>query len=325
MGKIQTFRSKSGCGTGKNTTRIPEANLGAEIERLVDASTSVNTNKLYATGIASFETFRLEYGLDPIWPRPLTHVTTFIAYLSLKNKAYNTVNCYISAINFKCKLQSSQQFSQNFLVQKMLEGLKRSKKSKDARLPISEKLLFRIINNLKFICCSKYEADLFASAFSVAFYGLLRVGELVLNKTWQAHQVIGIENISLKYDGETEVAEICLPFSKTDQYGIGTTIKIVQTNSSCCPLKLLKEYLHQRPCIKGQLYIHFGGRPVTRYQFASILNKSLQSLGIKDSSAFRTHSFRIGAASDLFEKGKSENEIMRLGRWKSNAFRCYIR
>ena len=148
----------------------------------MDTSVSVNTNRLYQTGIASFEAFRVEYDLNPIWPPPLSHVTTFIAYLSLNNKAYSTVNCYVSAINFKSKLQASSQFLKKFLVQKMLEGLKRSKKSKDTRLPISEKLLLRIINRLEAICSSKYEADLFASAFSLAFYGLLRVGEIVLNK-----------------------------------------------------------------------------------------------------------------------------------------------
>ena len=64
---------------------------------------------------------------------------------------------------------------------------------------------------------------------------------------------------------------------------------------------------------------------MTRNQFAAVLNKALQSLGIKNSDSFRTHSFRIGCASDLFEKGASEQENMRLGRWKSNAFQGYIR
>lgn len=295
------------------------------MQRLVDASVSVNTNRLYQTGIASFEAFRVEYDLNPMWPPPVPHVTTFIAYLSLKNKAYSTVNCYVSAINFKSKLQAGSQFSQNFLVQKMLEGLKRSKKSQDSRLPISEKLLFRIINKLEAICCSKYEAHLFASAFSLAFYGLLRVGEVVLNKAWQAHQVIGPNNILLKNEGGKEVAELRLPFTKTDQYGVGARVKILQTNTNYCPIRLLKLYLQQRPNTGGQLYCHFGGNPVTRYQFAAVLNKALKALGIKDSDSFRTHSFRIGCASDLFEKGTSEQEIMRLGRWKSNAFQGYIR
>ena len=78
----------------------------------------------------------------------------------------------------------------------MLEGFQRLKQPSDSKLPITEELLDRIIRNLPNVCTSFYEADLFSSAFSVAFHGLLRVGEIVLRKSWQKHQVIGIEHES---------------------------------------------------------------------------------------------------------------------------------
>jgi hypothetical protein len=125
----------------------------------------------------------------------LSHITTFIAYLSLNGKAYKTVNCYLSAINFQCKSLQQSDFSQNILVQKML-GFQRLKQPSDTRLPITEELLDRIIRNLPNVCTSFYEADLFSSAFSVAFHSLLRVGEIILSKSCQKHQVIGIEHES---------------------------------------------------------------------------------------------------------------------------------
>jgi hypothetical protein len=148
----------------------------------------------------------------------------------------------LSAINFQCKSLQQSDFSQSFLVQKMLEGLKRLKKPSDSRLPITEELLDRIICNLPNVCTSFYEADLFSSAFSVAFHGLLRVGEIVLSKSWQKHQVIVIEHVRFDVaSNKQEIVRITIPFSKTDQYGYGATVEIKENKSSICPVYLLKK------------------------------------------------------------------------------------
>jgi hypothetical protein len=39
-------------------------------------------------------------------------------------------------------------------------------------------LLKRLIQSLPFVCTSVYESTMFASAFSMCFFGLLRVGEI---------------------------------------------------------------------------------------------------------------------------------------------------
>ena len=54
------------------------------------------------------------------------------------------------------------------------------------------------------------------------------------------------------------------------------------------------------------------------------LHKCLSVCGL-DSSRYKGHSFRIGAASLVVEKGLSDSQIRAMGRWNSNAFRKYIR
>ena len=44
-----------------------------------------------------------------------------------------------------------------------------------------------------------------------------------------------------------------------------------------------------------------------------------------DTSRYKGHSFRIGAASHAADKGFSDAQIRTLGRWKSDAFHLYIR
>ena len=68
----------------------------------------------------------------------------------------------------------------------------------------------------------------------------------------------------------------------------------------------------------------FIGRTVTRYQFSVVLYQALRGMGI-DSSKIKTHSFQIGAASCHFERGTPHEGIKRVSRWKSDAFKTYIR
>ena len=71
------------------------------------------------------------------------------------------------------------------------------------------------------------------------------------------------------------------------------------------------------------VYVHFDGSNLTRYQFNSVLLKTLQFCG--PSEHIRSHSFRIGGASELSRRGVTESKIKRWGRWNSNAYSSYIR
>jgi hypothetical protein len=51
----------------------------------------------------------------------------------------------------------------------------------DSCLPITRDILVSLITVLPSACTSQYETKLFKAAFSVAFHGLLRIGELAIN------------------------------------------------------------------------------------------------------------------------------------------------
>jgi hypothetical protein len=76
--------------------------------------------------------------------------------------------------------------------------------------------------------------------------------------------------------------------------------------------------------VTGALYCHANGKPITRYQFSAVLRKVLISDGIQ-SDNFKSHSFRIGTASEASVNGISDSKIMELGRWKSQAVKNYLR
>lgn len=301
---------------------ISLAALRGETSRLLNSSVSTNTRETYHTGLDAFLNFLNLHNFPEIWPPPLSHVTQFIAYLSLTGKAWSTARTYLSAVGFKCKLLGCEDITSHFMVQKMLEGMKRLKTVKDARLPITIDLLKNIINALPAICSSHFETLLFRAAFCLAFFGFLRVGELTVGRQNDTSRVFHHNHVNIVENRHH--IELTIPYSKTDQLGVGKTIVIPETGCQVCPLFHMRIYLQNRPNVHGPFFCHFGGKPLTRYQFTAVLSKVLTFLGV-DTKLYKSHSFRIGAASFYHLKGESDEQIKIMGRWKSRAFQTYIR
>lgn len=207
-----------------------------------------------------------------------------------------------------------------FIVRKMLEGMRRLKPSKDTRLPITSELLGQLISVLDRICHSDFESALFKAAFALAFHAFLRVGEITVNSGLAGHALL-LENVT---DVDPHTFELFLPHSKTDQCGKGSRILVKCVQGNTCPVNLLRQYVKVRPKTTGLLFIHFGGLPLTRYQFTKVLHKCLSILGI-DSTTYKSHSFRIGAATAAAINGASDSAIKLMGRWSSDAYKSYIR
>lgn len=64
---------------------------------------------------------------------------------------------------------------------------------------------------------------------------------------------------------------------------------------------------------------------MTKYQVESVFNMLLEKLAGLDTKLYKTHSFRIGAASNAWASGASQQSIAIEGRWKSSCLLNYIR
>lgn len=285
---------------------------------------SVNTRRTYQQSLAVFLDFRKSLSITDSWPIPLDHITQFIAYLSLNRFSPSSVKCYVSGLNFYHKLKNFYDLTQVFVVRKLLDGIKRSKSPvPDARLPITYDILKKLIANLPIICNSKYEGILFSTAFILSFFAFLRVGEVTVpNKDTIAGHTIKVENICCN----DEIIQLHLHSSKNDQFGKGIILTITkQVDTDFCPVRHLNKYLALRPKIGGPLFCHYGGKPLTRYQFTAMLKKILSVLNLSTLGQFGTHSFRIGGATHFAMLGYSNEEVQQMGRWKSDAYKTYIR
>ena len=93
----------------------------------------------------------------------------------------------------------------------------------------------------------------------------------------------------------------------------------------------IKKFLAVRPPVEGILFCHGNSTekipvPLTRYQFNAVLKKTLNSINVP-TLHFSSHSFRIGAASQLAAAKYDDATIRRLGRWsqRGNTHKVYIR
>ena len=291
----------------------------SEICKLVNAAFSESTKNTYLNAINQFDAFRNKAKLFNSWPAPCSHIAHFVAYLSLSKKSPSTAKTYVAALATYHKLRNWSDPTDNFLVQKVIEGFSRSNKRSDIRLPITLDRLKQLVSCLHTVCYDSYETVLFTAAFTLAFFAFLRISELLgggsqVFKGLQSHDVYLTKRLT-----------IYINRSKTDQSGKGQTVSINPINdASACPVLAMKKYLEIRPSMYGPLFVHNDRRPLSRRQFQAVLSKAALHLNWQV-NAFTTHSFRIGAATTAAMDGRSDEYIKNMGRWSSSAYKTYIR
>jgi len=283
---------------------------------------SENTLSSYTNGVRRFEAFRLNRGFPTSWPPTTEHIVLFLSALSLQGLSSNTARQYKCAISCQCKLLGHTDTTDSYITNKVLHGMQKSKATASTRLPITANLLSNILRVLPVTCTNMYESSLFTAAFTTAFFGFLRVGELTVTSPFLRERVVSIDDVLL--DRPTGSLHLRIRGSKTDQDGQGHVIKMHKTGKPLCPILSFEQFIIRRPNLQGPLFCHLNGTPVTRTQFSLVLKKALSSLQI-DYGKYNTHSFRIGAATTAAMVGYTTEEIMAAGRWKSKAVESYVK
>lgn len=211
-----------------------------------------------------------------------------------------------------------------FVVRKLLDGLRRQGSKSDSRAPITVPLRRKLLLVLDKVCASMYESKMYKAAFPLVFGAFLRVGEFTAHaKNRPYERRLSLSDVQLSPVGD--VLRLHIRFSKTDQFGAGTTVLLASSGSDICPVSAVEDYLASRSALQStQFFCHFDGSPLTRYQFSAVVKKAIDFLGIA-TDKFKSHSFRIGAAEHAAAQGMDEEIIKTLGSLSSNCYQRYIR
>ena len=189
---------------------------------------------------------------------------------------------------------------------------------------MSQSLLEKLILSLSKVLPCYYVRVTFATMCILAFHGFLRIGEICVKTNTLAQSVIQFEDVRLvKQRGDVIGVEIYLRKFKHSQNAV-TLLLPKQQSDYLCPVTTTELYLSLVKHGQGPFFQLLDGSPITYSFFSKHLNTVVSFLGLNPVQ-YTSHSFRIGAATHAASKGLSDDEIKRLGRWKSKAFQNYIR
>ena len=255
---------------------------------------------------------------------------TYFAVAMSRELTPSTVRVYLSAVILMHKIAGfSDPTHHNFLLKVVLKGAKRihSLKPTRKREPITVHLLGKVLSQIRRTrSITKKDRHMLAAAFTLAFFGLLRISEFTVSsmKEFNPRTHATRSSVHLSKNHYT----FYLSRSKTDQYGHGQYIYIPRITGKLCPYAAMATYLKEPgrslPERAIPLFVFASGKPLSRNSCLKHLHSALSKVG-RNPKKFNTHSFRIGAATSAAHAGISTSVIKVLGRWRSDAYTRYTR
>lgn len=257
-------------------------------------------------------------------PATPSMVMGFIAYLSDNGRAGVTITSYISAVAYFHKIQGHADPTASFLVRKLLAGARVLSKTADVRLPITTSILNKLCGALSTVVTDSYKFKMIKAMFLLAFHGLLRIGEFTVKNNEQNH-TLQMADIHFGHKQISKVCSYVIITFRSFKHSKGHPVMLkIQASSGHCPVSSLQTYVCVRPSVHGPLFVFADKSAVSASYFSDVLRRCVQAAGLPINS-YKPHSFRIGGATMAAQKGYTAVQIAEMGRWKSSAFKKYIR
>ena len=164
------------------------------------------------------------------------------------------------------------------------------------------------------------------AACCLAFFAFLRAGEFTVQAEEKFDPSTHLTPRDIEVDdlSNPTMLKIRIKKSKTDQWREGVDLYVGMTGNELCPVAAILAFMAVRGQDEAPLFKTKEGTPLSRQTLVKMVKDSLSKAGI-DCARYNGHSFRIGAATTALARGIPESTIQALGRWKSDAYRSYIR
>ena len=312
-------------GTSSTTSSISTKYMWSVLEQLKCQSNRDSTRRSYHKIWTRFNKFIIKLDIKPkTWEE---RVALFAAQLVEEGKKSSTIQSYVSAIKGTLKKDNYEWCDNKVLLASIIGACKIKNDLVKTRFPIRIGLLEIMLFEIDRIFANQpYLETLLKAYFAISYYGLFRVGELAAGdhqvKACDVHMAINKKKIL-----------VILHSSKTHSRGsLPQKVKITgRIDTKCkrnfCPFELTNRYIEIRgdiESIEEAFFVLKGKLPVSPTMIRDVLRQILSNLNL-DSRLYDTHSLRIGRATDLLKQGYKVEEIMQLGRWKSNVVFKYLR
>lgn len=285
-------------------------------------SRASSSTKKYAGAFKRWKAWASSHHL-PTFPTQTHHVALYLQHLAEQTKSKSAAEEAVNALAWVHGLAGINSPTNNPVVQKTLQGLKRTlAKPVQKKKPITKGMIENIVADTN---SHPSLANIrLATACLLAFSGFLRFDEL-----------IHIRACDITIDGV--MAKIHIPRSKTDQFRQSSEVVIARSSSKTCPVNMVERYMSMAALDKGSEQLIFRGitntkageklRPSGGLSYTTLrelFKKKLSELGYPNEQ-FGLHSLHSGGATAVANAGVPDRLFKKHGRWKSeNAKDGYV-
>ena len=236
----------------------------------------------------------------------------------------STIKLYFAAIKHVLRLDGYEWDDNKAMLTTITKSCKILNDRVMIRLPIKRRLLELILFEVNRIFNGEFVIRLYQAIFSIAYYGLMRIGEITTGQ----HPVMAKD---IHIGSNKDKILIVLHTSKT--HGLESRpqkIKIraiprdtsMDINRFFCPFRLLRDYMALRGDYLTEqepFFIFLDRSPVEPSHVRNTLRKIMKALNLQP-ELYNTHSFRAGRSTEmLMNFGYSLSEVMRAGRWRTTS------
>lgn len=303
---------------------------------MLSGSWSTPTIKHYNAGVEKLMTFAKEKGIDqslllPINPRILGEFVVWAGPDLIQGEASSgvtpikstTIRTYLSGIkawhlfhNFEYPHQATPRVE---AILKAAAKLELREEPKEKKNPV---LISHLFNLLETLSDGKLENQVAYTVALVAFWGMARLGELL--KTSAKADQVKVKDVI--WGGKMEFLKIRIRGAKTAAVGEIQEIHCQKQPSLLDPVSAIQRLVEQTRANDDDPLFSYpcGDRRVT-------LTKARCQTIFEEVWSRRTntkltgHSFRVGGASLRWNLKYPLETIVKVGRWKSKAYKLYIR
>ena len=314
-------RSRPKQSSVDHSSKVPLRILAEERNRAVADSYASSTLFNYRKALSQFTSFLISHGLSNTPPISADAVGDYLAYLHMKEVNVSIMKAGLTAIAWRHKTLRLLDPTKDYNVKRMMISYVRNAPAVKRASPLTFKLLEDCLDHIHCLLLSPYDALLVKCILLTCYYGCLRIGEACIsNNPENTLKNNCTEFVSLR--GEKFFKYTLTKFKLSKE---PVTLAFCENKlAKHCPLKALIKYSAEKP--KGCTYFFsfLNGSPVKREFVVKNLDKLTSAIGL-DSAKYTSHSLRAGRATDMGEAGVSEHQIRSAGRWRSDAYKCYLR
>jgi hypothetical protein len=317
---------------------INDVAIEADLVTLINLSLTKSSWSKHMSGWNALKKFENYCNHDLVWPLSLEVIRSFAIYcISNLGLMQSTTKSYLSSMRLAHALQGLEcaKFESDKILNMIYAGAKTltscNVTTVDKRRAMSLPLLLLMAHRIQKNNWSAYSKQVVWTLAATAFFGSIRMGEMLCNSTQFRPDSVCLTWNDVKFISKDEVL-IRIPFSKTNKLR-GDYVDIFSFNHfNCCPvasLGHLKVMAEQNNMYQPHLpvFMYKSGVCVTPVNFNKLMKELFTDILDPNVSVLSMHSFRAGIPSAIsaFPDRDYVSEVKEWGNWKGDSYLSYTR